>query len=458
MSDSTFLTQFLQLSTPQTLIFILVLVGIFIGIRQTEKKKVKFSKRMIGSMIVGIILGVIIQLVAGFPENPGDVVWIRELSSWYGLVGNGFMDLLKMLVVPLVFLSIVRVIMNMKGDKLGKLTAKTIGMLLGTTVIAALVGVIVANLFGLGAGEVLPEGEATLREMDSIVDTFRGLLPANPVKAMADSNIIAVVIFAAFIGTSIRRLTKKYLEVIDPFIKWVEAFYKIIVSVAMTVIKFMPYAVVALLANTISGRGIGALAAVLDFIVATYVSLAIVFVLHLIIAALNGVNPIKYLQKAAEPLILAFTSRSSLGTLPLTVEVLEDKVGVDEGTSSFVTSLGANMGMNGCAGVYPAIMTVMLATMTGMTMDLGFYIMLVIIIAISSLGIAGIPGSATIAVSVVISGMGLGAYFPLVGAIIAIDPILDMGRTMVNVSGTMVTALTVAKTEGKLDKEIFNRK
>ena len=458
MSDSTFLTQFLQLSTPQTLIFILVLVGIFIGIRQTEKKKVKFSKRMIGSMIVGIILGVIIQLVAGFPENPGEVVWIRELSSWYGLVGNGFMDLLKMLVVPLVFLSIVRVIMNMKGDKLGKLTAKTIGMLLGTTVIAALVGVIVANLFGLGAGEVLPEGEATLREMDSIVDTFRGLLPANPVKAMADSNIIAVVIFAAFIGTSIRRLTKKYLEVIDPFIKWVEAFYKIIVSVAMTVIKFMPYAVVALLANTISGRGIGALAAVLDFIVATYVSLAIVFVLHLIIAALNGVNPIKYLQKAAEPLILAFTSRSSLGTLPLTVEVLEDKVGVDEGTSSFVTSLGANMGMNGCAGVYPAIMTVMLATMTGMTMDLGFYIMLVIIIAISSLGIAGIPGSATIAVSVVISGMGLGAYFPLVGAIIAIDPILDMGRTMVNVSGTMVTALTVAKTEGKLDKEIFNRK
>ncbi len=457
MGDSTFLTQFLQLSTPQTLIFILVLVGIFIGIKQSEKKKVKFSKRMIGSMLVGIILGVVIQWVAGFPENPGDIVWINELSSWYGLVGNGFMDLLKMLVVPLVFLSIVRVIMNMKGDKLGKLTAKTIGMLLGTTVIAALVGVIVANLFGLGVGDVLPEGEVTLREMDSIVDTFRGLIPANPVKSMADSNIIAVVIFAAFIGTSIRRLTKKHLEVIDPFIKWVEAFYKIIVSVAMTVIKFMPYAVVALLANTISGRGISALTAVFDFIIATYVGLAIVFVLHLIIAVLNGVNPIKYLQKASEPLILAFTSRSSLGTLPLTVEVLEQKVGVDEGTASFVTSLGANMGMNGCAGVYPAIMTVMLATMTGMTMDLGFYIMLVIIIAISSLGIAGIPGSATIAVSVVISGMGLGAYFPLVGAIIAIDPILDMGRTMINVSGTMITALTVAKTEGKLDKEILNK-
>ncbi len=457
MNDSTFLTQFLLLSTPNTLIFIIVLLGVFAGIRVLEKKKVKFQTRMISAMAIGVLLGVIIQWVAGFPENPGEVVWLQEVSSWYGLVGNGFMDLLKMLVVPLVFLSIVRVIMNMQGDKLGKITAKTIGMLLGTTALAGIIGIVVGNLFTLGAGEVLPEVDTTLREMNSVLDTFRGLIPANPVQAMSEGNVIAVVIFAAFIGTSIRRLSKKYLEVVDPFIKWIEAFYKIIVSVAMTVIKFMPYAVVALLANTISGRGVGALLSVVDFIIATYVALGIVFLGHLLIVALNGVNPIKYIARVGEPLMLAFTSRSSLGTLPVTVEVLEQKVGVDQGTASFVTSLGSNMGMNGCAGVYPAVMAVMLATMTGTPMDISFYTMLLIIITIGSLGIAGIPGSATIAVSVVISGIGLGAYFPLLGAIIAIDPILDMGRTMVNVSGTMVTAVTVAKTEGKLNKELLTK-
>ena len=457
MEQSTFLTQFLLLSNPLTVVFIGLLIGLFLGIRQMEKRKIKFSIRMIVSTVIGLILGLIIQWVAGFPEVPKDIVWLSEVSSWYGLVGNGFMDLLKMLVVPLVFLSIVRVIMNMQGEGIGKLTAKTIGMLLGTTVIAAIIGVIVGNLFGLGLGDMTVVQDAEIREMSSVVETFRGLLPANPVKAMAEANIVAVVIFAAFIGVAIRRMSKKHGEVIEPFVKWIEAFYKIILSVAMTIIKFMPYAVIALLANTITARGVGALSSVLNFIIAIYLSLAIMFVIHLGIAMLNGLNPIRYTKNVIEPLVLAFTSRSSLGTLPVTIEALNKNVGVDEGIASFVGSLGSNMGMNGCAGIYPALMTVMLANMTGTPMDFSFYVMLVIIITISSLGIAGLPGSATIAVSVVISGMGMGAYFPLVGGIIAIDPIIDMGRTMVNVSGTLISATTVARTEGKLSKEVFNK-
>lgn len=457
MEQSTFLTQFLLLSNPLTVVFIGLLIGLFLGIRQMEKRKIKFSIRMIVSTVIGLILGLIIQWVAGFPEVPKDIVWLSEVSSWYGLVGNGFMDLLKMLVVPLVFLSIVRVIMNMQGEGIGKLTAKTIGMLLGTTVIAAIIGVIVGNLFGLGLGDMTVVQDAEIREMSSVVETFRGLLPANPVKAMAEDNIVAVVIFAAFIGVAIRRMSKKHGEVIEPFVKWIEAFYKIILSVAMTIIKFMPYAVIALLANTITARGVGALSSVLNFIIAIYLSLAIMFVIHLGIAMLNGLNPIRYTKNVIEPLVLAFTSRSSLGTLPVTIEALHKNVGIDEGIASFVGSLGSNMGMNGCAGIYPALMTVMLANMTGTPMDFSFYVMLVIIITISSLGIAGLPGSATIAVSVVISGMGMGAYFPLVGGIIAIDPIIDMGRTMVNVSGTLISATTVAKTEGKLNKEVFNK-
>lgn len=408
-------------------------------------------------MGIGLVLGLFIQLVAGFPKDPSSIRWIEEVSKWYGLVGNGFMDLLKMLVVPLIFVSIIRVIINMKdGVNLGKLTLKSLTVLLGTTALAAIVGLVVGNLFNLGAGEVLITSNTDMREITSIVDTLRGLLPSNPVNAMAEGNIVAVVIFAAFIGTSMKRLNKKYSDVIKPAWDLVEASYKIITSVAMTVIKFMPYAVVALLANTIAARGVGAILGVVDFIIALYVSVAIMFIIHLIIIALNGLNPFKYVKNVMEPLILAFTSRSSLGTLPVTIETLTEKAGVDNGVASFVGSLGSNAGMNGCAAIYPALMAVTVANMSGTPMDFSFYGMLLVIIVISSLGIAGLPGTATMAVSVVISGMGMGAAFPLVGGIIAIDPILDMGRTMLNVNGTMVTAVTVANSFGDINKEKFN--
>ena len=455
--ESTFLSEFLFITNIKTISFIAILVAIFVLVRKMEKKKVKFSTRMISAMGIGLVLGLFIQLVAGFPKDPSSIRWIEEVSKWYGLVGNGFMDLLKMLVVPLIFVSIIRVIINMKdGVNLGKLTLKSLTVLLGTTALAAIVGLVVGNLFNLGAGEVLITSNTDMREITSIVDTLRGLLPFNPVNAMAEGNIVAVVIFAAFIGTSMKRLNKKYSDVIKPAWDLVEASYKIITSVAMTVIKFMPYAVVALLANTIAARGVGAILGVVDFIIALYVSVAIMFIIHLIIIALNGLNPFKYVKNVMEPLILAFTSRSSLGTLPVTIETLTEKAGVDNGVASFVGSLGSNAGMNGCAAIYPALMAVTVANMSGTPMDFSFYGMLLVIIVISSLGIAGLPGTATMAVSVVISGMGMGAAFPLVGGIIAIDPILDMGRTMLNVNGTMVTAVTVANSFGDINKEKFN--
>ena len=455
--ESAFLSEFLFITDIKTIAFIAILVAIFILVRKMEKKKIKFSTRMISAMGIGLVLGFIIQLVAGFPEKPSSVRWIEEVSKWYGLVGNGFMDLLKMLVVPLIFVSIIRVIINMKdGVNLGKLTSKSLLVLLGTTTLATIVGLVVGNLFNLGVGEVVATSNTDIREITSIVDTIRGLLPSNPVQAMAEGNIVAVVIFAAFIGTSMKRLNKKYSDVIKPAWDLVEASYKIITSVAMTVIKFMPYAVVALLANTIAARGVSAILGVVDFIVALYVSVAIMFIIHLIIIALNGLNPIKYVKNVMEPLILAFTSRSSLGTLPVTIETLTEKAGVDNGVASFVGSLGSNAGMNGCAAIYPALMAITVANMSGTPMDFSFYGMLLVIIVISSLGIAGLPGTATMAVSVVISGMGMGSYFPLLGGIIAIDPILDMGRTMLNVNGTMVTAVTVANSFGDIDKDKFN--
>ena len=458
MGESSFLSQFLMITDLKTVIFIAVLIWTFFIVKQFEKKKVKFSTRTIYATIIGLILGVIIQLVAGLPENPAEVTWLQEVTKWYGLFGSGFMDLLKMLVVPMVFVSILRVIINMgEGDDLGKLTFKSLGMLLMTTALAAIVGIVVGNVMKLGVGtDVVATADTELREITPLVDTLRGLLPSNPVASMADGNIVAIIIFATFLGLAVKRLSKKYLDIIKPFIDLVEAFYKIIVSVAMTVIKFMPYAVVALLANTITARGLASMISVVQFIVALYISVAIMFVIHLIIIALNGLNPITYIKNAAEPLLLAFTSRSSLGTLPVTIEALTDKQGVEEGVASFTASLGANMGMNGCAGIYPALMAVTIANMAGVEMNASFYAMLLVVITISSLGIAGLPGTATMAVSVVLSGVGIGSYFPLAGGILAIDPILDMGRTMLNVNGSTTTAVIVGKSLKKLDKEVFN--
>lgn len=458
MGESSFFPQFLMITDIKTVIFIAVLIGTFFIVKQFEKKKVKFSTRTIYATIIGLILGVTIQLVAGLPEDPAKVIWLQEVTKWYGLFGSGFMDLLKMLVVPMVFVSILRVIINMgEGDDLGKLTFKSLGMLLMTTALAAIVGIVVGNVMKLGVGtDVVATADTELREITPLVDTLRGLLPSNPVASMADGNIVAIIIFATFLGLAVKRLSKKYLDIIKPFIDLVEAFYKIIVSVAMTVIKFMPYAVVALLANTITARGLASMISVVQFVVALYISVAIMFIVHLVIIAINGLNPITYIKNAAEPLLLAFTSRSSLGTLPVTIEALTDKQGVEEGVSSFTASLGANMGMNGCAGIYPALMAVTIANMANIEMNASFYAMLLVVITISSLGIAGLPGTATMAVSVVLSGVGIGSYFPLAGGILAIDPILDMGRTMLNVNGATTTAVTVGKSLKKLDKEVFS--
>ena len=257
MKDSSFFSQFLMITDIKTIFFIILLIGAFLIVRQFEKNKVKFSTRTIYATIIGLILGVLIQLVAKLPEDPSQVIWLQEVSKWYGLFGSGFMDLLKMLVVPMVFVSILRVIINMdEGSDLKSLTFRSLGMLLSTTALAAIIGIVVGNIMELGVGVQMYGVETQeLREITPIVDTLRGLLPSNPIKSMADGNVVAIIIFSTFLGLAVKRLNKKYSEIIKPFVDLVEAFYKIIVSVAMTVIKFMPYAVVAMFATTLTTSG-----------------------------------------------------------------------------------------------------------------------------------------------------------------------------------------------------------
>ena len=423
-----------------------------------QKKKVNFSKRMVIGTVLGLVLGLVIQFISGFSNDPMQITFVAETTKWYGLIGNGFIDLIRMLVIPLVMVSIIHVIINMKeGANIGKLTKNAMIVTMTMVIIAVLVGLGVGMAFGVGKGMAVVGGSAEIKEVTNVVDTLRGLLPANPVKAMVDVNIIALVIMAVFFGMGAKRMSKKYFDVVKPFFDLINALQKIIMSVAMTIIKYMPYAVIALLANTIAQRGLASILEVGIFIVALYVAVAIMFVIQLIALAIFGVNPVIYMKKALPVMILAFTSRSSVGALPLTIETLTDKLGVNDGTASFVAGFGTTAGMQGCAGVFPALLLIFVANVNGMPIDITFIAMSVIVVALGSLGIAGIPGTATMAASVALSGVGLASSFPVVSPILAIDPIVDMGRTLINVTGSMVNAIIVDRTLGQMDMEHFRK-
>jgi L-cystine uptake protein TcyP (sodium:dicarboxylate symporter family) len=381
---------------------------------------------------------------------------MKEVAIWYGLVGRAFVAFIRMLVIPLIFVSIVKVILDFAGkEDLPKIAFRGIFWLLATTAIACLLGIVLANFFGLGYG-VTVFSDVKSTEFTNVVDTLIRLIPSNIVSAMNGENIVGLVIFAAFIGIAANRMEAKNPEVIGVFKKLMQALYKIVMSVAMTIIKYMPYAVVALLARTIISNGIPAIMEVASFVVAIYVATAVMLFIHILIISAHGVAPWTYLKKALGTWLLAFSSRSSVGTLPMTIATLNTRMGVNNGTANLVGSLGSTIGMNGCAGFFPAMIVVMVAHMIGIETNLHFYIMLLIVVTIGSIGIAGIPGTATVAASIALTGMGMGDHFALIGMVLAIDPIIDMARTMTNVSGTMTAAIATDREMRTMDMSVFN--
>lgn len=454
--ENLFFKDFLMLSDFKTVLFIGVIIGLFVIMNVLQKKKISFSKRMVIGTGFGLGLGIVIQAASGFVSTPMEVTFVAETTKWYGLVGNGFMDLIRMIVVPLIIVSIIHVIINMEdSSNIGKLTKNTLVITLIMVIIAAIVGLIVGVLFKVGSGMTVEGGTGEIKQVKTMVDTIRGLLPSNPVSAMVEVNVIALVIASAFFGIGAKRMSKKYFTIVKPFYDLINALHKVIMSVAMAVIKYMPYAVVALLANTIAQRGIKSILDVGIFIIALYVAVIIMFIIQLVLLMLVGINPIIYLKKGISVMVLAFTSRSSVGTLPLTIETLVDKMGVNNGTASFVAGFGTTAGMQGCAGVFPALLLVFVANMNGIPIDFTYIAMTIIVVALGSFGIAGIPGTATMAASVALSGVGLASYFPLISPILAIDPIIDMGRTLLNVTGSMVNAIVVDKSLNQIDMNKF---
>lgn len=459
--NSVFFKQFLMISDIKTIIFLIALVAIIMVINRLPKEKFNFSAKVMTATFIGLILGLVIQVVAGFPHDPMKLTFVRETTLWYSLLGGGFISLIRMLVIPLVMVSIIHVIINMKEDaNLGSLVKRTLTISLAMVAISVAVGLVFGILFKVGkfdeATSVITEGGRQIREVKNIVDTLKALIPSNPVEAMVNLNIVGLVIFSSIVGVAAKRMSKKYMAIVKPFFDLINAFQKIIVSMAMSIIKWMPAAVVPLLANTIAQKGVHAIAEVGKFIVVLYLAVAVMFIVQMIAVAVFGMNPFTYVKKCTSLLLLAFTSRSSVGCLPVTISTLTNKLGVTESTASFVGSFGTTAGMQGCAGVFPALTIVFVTHMSGHSIDMTMFAMAIIVVAISSLGIAGIPGTATMAASVGLSGTGLAALFPLINPILAIDPIIDMPRTMLNVIGSVTNALMVDKSLGLINMDTYN--
>ena len=443
------------------LAIMLVLLGVLFYM---NKKHISFTKRVFTGLGLGIVFGLLLQY---FYEPQSEA--IVKSVDWFNIVGSGYVKFLQMIVMPLVFISILSAFTRLKlTSNIGKISILIIGILLGTTAIAAAVGITSATVFNLEAVQI-EQGEAELSRGDQISETYGTiqdktmpqqileLIPSNPfldLTGARPTSTISVVIFAAFLGIAYLGVKRKQPEHAEFFAKIVDTLHSIIMRVVTWILRLTPYGILAIMTKTVATSDLDAILKLGKFVGASYVALIVMFLIHLLLLMLAGLNPIVYLRKAFPVLSFAFTSRTSAGALPLNIQT-QKQLGVSEGIANFAGSFGLSIGQNGCAGIYPAMLAVMIAPTVGINpLDPSFIAMLIAIVAISSFGVAGVGGGATFAAILVLSAMNL--PIALAGLLISVEPLIDMGRTAVNVSGSMTSGILTSKITGDLDKEQFS--
>ncbi|SOC20991.1 hypothetical protein SAMN05880501_11291 [Ureibacillus xyleni] len=446
-----------------TIINVIILLILLVFLRYLNKKHVKFSNRVFIGLLLGIVLGLVLQLIYGATSEE-----ITNTVAWYNIIGTGYVKLLQMVAMPLVFISILSAFTKLTlGNNLGKIAGLILLILVGTTAISAGVGITSATLFNLNAsqlvqGEAEKERGASLEEktteVTSLPEQIIELFPANPfldLTGARSTSTIAVVIFAAFLGFSYLRVVRKDEETSKMIKKGIEAIYSLVMGIVTIVLRLTPYGILAIMARTVGTSDFGAIYNLGKFVIASYVALIVVFIIHLLIILLSGLSPIIYMKKAGETLLFAFTSRSSAGSLPLNLKTQVDRFGVPDGIANFAGSFGLSIGQNGCAGVYPAMLAIMIAPTVGINpLNPTFIITVIFIVAISSFGVAGVGGGATFAAIIVLSALDLPVA--LAGVLISVEPLIDMGRTALNVSGSMVAGITTSRITGEINKEVYH--
>lgn len=454
-----FFQNFIMISTPQTVFVLLTLFVIFYLLKKMRDFKYNFSFRMFIALIVGLGFGFVLQFFADFPDKENAVLWFKEAKHYFSFFSSVFVAFIKMLVIPLVSVCIIKVIIEIdKNIKLSSLLSISLFWILFSTAIAAIIGLALAYMFDLGSNFNDNAGARELREIQSFSSIILNLIPSNLITAYSKENIIAIVIFSFLIGLCAKQISKQaeYEKAFVSFENFINISHGIMMNMTKIVIKFMPYAVVCMMSNVILSNGFEAIKTAGLFIVLTYVAMFIMFGVHFLLLLSQGLNPIKYAKKAFSVWLFAFSSRSSLGTLPMTVSVLEKKLGVSPVVANFVASIGSTTGLNGCAGYFPAMAAVFVCFALGVEFDISFALMIVLVAVLGSLGIAGVPGSATMAASIMLAGLVFGDNFMMLSLILAIDPIIDMARTASNVSGAMTSALCTAKNLKTLDKKVYD--
>lgn len=400
----------------------------------------KFSFATLTALTLGVVLGII------FKEN------ILFLDT----VGKAYMSLIKMIVVPLVVTSLITSIVRLENlDKLKSIGLKTFTVLLGTTGAAAFIGIIVASSLNLGQGlRFIGAENFKAREIPGFSKVLIDMLPSNPLAAIVENKIIPIVIFSMFIAIALVIEDNTNKEKAKPFKDFILSAYDIVLRITKMVLRIIPYGVFALIATAAAKNGMDTLMSLIWVILAVYIAafLQFLFVYTPLISFVARMNPLKFFKGIFPAQVVAFTSQSSYGTLPVTIKSLVEGVGVSENIASFVAPLGSTIGLNGCGGFYPAIVAIFAANVFNVELTIYSYILIVLTAIISSIGIAGVPGSATMSTTVMLAALGL--PIEALAMVIAVDSIIDMIRTATNVTGASVAALIVDQTEKRKEYKV----
>lgn len=444
---------------------LLAFLALLLGLAHTRRTDWSLAKKVLLGLVLGVVFGVALHTFygAGHPV-------LQATIGWLDLVGNGYVGLLQMMIMPLIFASILSAVARLhNASSLGRISVLSIGTLLLTTAIAALIGIVLTNLFGLTA-EGLVAGAQEAARLQTIHGEYAGkvanldipklllsFIPSNPVADLArakPTSIISVVIFAVFVGLAALQLIKddtdkggRALSAIDTLQAWV-------IRLVRLVMKLTPYGVLALMAKVVASSNLDDILKLGSFVAVSYLGLGLMFLVHALILAGTGVSPVRFFRKVWPVLTFAFTSRSSAASIPLNIEAQTLRLGVPQSIASFSASFGATVGQNGCAGLYPAMLAVMVAPVVGIDpMDPWWIATLVAIVTLSSVGVAGVGGGATFAALIVLPAMGLPVE--LVALLISVEPLIDMGRTALNVNGSMAAGVVTSQLLGQTDRQVL---
>ena len=437
------------------LVVFVLLAGVLFNFR-----KLRFTLGQ--QILLGLLLGAGYGLALQFLYGSGDAA-VKETLTWTNVVASGYISLLKMVIMPLVLVMMIAAVVRMREvADLGRIGGSVVGILVGTTAVAALVGIFVSNFFGLSA-DAITQGARELERAASLTSRYENVanlgladmlvrfIPSNifsDLTGARPTSIIAVVIFGILFGLAALGVAKEDPARGEKLREAVLTLQAVIMRLVQMIMALTPYGILALMTRVVAGSDAQDLWNLVEFVGASYVAIAIMFAIHGILLRLAGVNVRSYFKTVWPVLTFAFTSRSSAATIPLNVETQVDGLKVPEPIANLSATFGATIGQNGCAGIYPAMLAVMIAPSMGIDpLSFSFILPLVAIVAISSFGIAGVGGGATFAALVVLPAMG----FPVTVAavLISVEPLIDMARTALNVNGAMTAGVLTGRWLGK---------